>query len=299
MASFPWAKGPPKKILLATDLSCRCDRALDRAAQLARQWDSHLLAVHVLDPGEMILAESRVDDLVRWRPPQRVSMAKARIQRDLLQEMPHVQVRVEEGDPARVIGEVARAEKCDLIVTGIARDEVFGLHLLGATVERLVRRTPVPILVVKARTRPYREVVVATDFSDHSIHGLNAAAKYFPEASLTLFHAFELPFAGLLDKRGLGDPFGELEREACDKFLASSDLTEERRRSIKVVIKNGSPEATLRDYMLDGGVNLVALTTHGRSGIYDVLIGSVAKRILETAPGDVLLLRDPRTLSRG
>ena len=45
-----------------------------------------------------------------------------------------------------------------------------------------------------------------------------------------------------------------------------------------------------------GGVNLVALTTYGRSSIHDGLIGSAAKRILEIALGDVLLLRDPRTL---
>ncbi|MGE4048921.1 MAG: universal stress protein, partial [Acetobacteraceae bacterium] len=40
---------PPERILLATDLSCRCDRAQDRAVWLAEQWDSRLTLLHVLE----------------------------------------------------------------------------------------------------------------------------------------------------------------------------------------------------------------------------------------------------------
>src|SRR5699024_5808434 len=41
---------PPRSVLLATDLSSHCDRALDRAAQLARQWHATLHVVHALPP---------------------------------------------------------------------------------------------------------------------------------------------------------------------------------------------------------------------------------------------------------
>jgi len=39
----------PHKILLATDLSARCDRALDRAGILADRWDAELVALHVIE----------------------------------------------------------------------------------------------------------------------------------------------------------------------------------------------------------------------------------------------------------
>lgn len=39
---------PPARLLLATDLSARCDRALDRAAQLAGEWHAELVALNVL-----------------------------------------------------------------------------------------------------------------------------------------------------------------------------------------------------------------------------------------------------------
>ncbi len=40
----------PRHILLATDLSSRSDRALDRAVRLAREWDARLVALTVVDP---------------------------------------------------------------------------------------------------------------------------------------------------------------------------------------------------------------------------------------------------------
>jgi len=49
MTAPSWMGGPPKKILLATDLSSRCDRALDRAAALAARWQSALVVLHVLE----------------------------------------------------------------------------------------------------------------------------------------------------------------------------------------------------------------------------------------------------------
>ncbi|MFM9849704.1 MAG: universal stress protein [Hyphomicrobiaceae bacterium] len=38
-----------KKLLLATDVRPACDRALDRAVQLAQMWRSHLTVLHVIE----------------------------------------------------------------------------------------------------------------------------------------------------------------------------------------------------------------------------------------------------------
>lgn len=299
MTEPSWAKGPPKKILLATDLSPRCDRALDRAAQLCRQWNAGLLALHVLDPAENFLERDYLDELPSWRrPPDRQALAEARLRRDLPEGVEALSVRVEEGDPAKVIDEVAREEGCDLIVIGVARDETLGRVFLGATVDRLVRRTSTPILIVKSRPRPYREIVVATDFSDSSRHALQAAASFFPDAGLTLLHAYEVPFAGFLDKGDFRDQYQAMEREACERFVDGSGLSEAQRRNLQTLVEYGAPERMIRLYMEDRGADLVALGTHGRSAAFDVLIGSTAKRILESVPGDVLLVREPRAAAR-
>lgn len=72
----------------------------------------------------------------------------------------NVTVMVEEGKPIDVILHAAKALDCDLIVTGIARDETLGRFGLGTTVDRLLRRSKVPVLIVKQRARsPYQHIV--------------------------------------------------------------------------------------------------------------------------------------------
>lgn len=294
-----WTQGQPKVILFATDLSSRCDRALDRSAQLAKQWGARLVVLHVLDPHEEFLRRSRRDDLPSWRrPPDRAAVVAAQIRRDLLEDLPNVEVRVEDGDPAAKIDEAAREVGAGLIVTGVARDETLGRYFLGSTVDQLVRHTAVPVLVVKRRVRPYGEVLAATDFSDSSRHALDAARQFFPDAPLTLMHAFETPFAGFLEKGTFSEQYRAMEAAACDDFLSKAGLTPAQRQEMQVLIEHGSPEAMIRSYMKDKGVDLVVLGTHGRSAVFEALIGSTAKRILEYAPGDVLLIREPRSVAK-
>src|SRR3546814_4747188 len=52
-----WKDGPPQRILLATDLSFRCERALNRAAALSAHWQSALVVLHVLDTSDLNLIE--------------------------------------------------------------------------------------------------------------------------------------------------------------------------------------------------------------------------------------------------
>lgn len=289
-----WTKGPPKKLLLATDMSSRGDRALDKSAELARRWNAELHVLHVL---ERSLADAGDDDVPSWRrPPDEEKVLAEQVRRDVGEAIDAFKVHVEEGDPATVIDRVARAQGCELIVTGIARDEVLGRYLLGNTVNRIVRRTPIPTLVVKRRARPYSRIVVATDFSDSSLHALNAAAAYFPDVPLTLLHGFEISFSGFLDRSDLRDALRAVEAEATTDFLARSRLTAEQRRRVEVLVEHGAPEVMIRSYMKDKDVPLVVLGTHGRSAAFEILIGSVAKRILESAPGDVLLIREPKAV---
>jgi len=298
-----FTSAPPKIILLATDLSGRCDRALDRAAQLARLWRARMIVLHVIEPRESILEQMTYGDSPSWRrPPDRTAVVMKQIRRDLLEtlsgaeDLSDIEVRIEEGDPATKIDEVARITGAGLIVTGVARDETFGRQVLGTTVHRLIRKVPLPLLVVKSRARLYREVLVATDFSASSRHALDVAVAFFPDMQKTLFHAFEVPFPALLDKGNAREEFRAMEQDACELFLSAAGLSPEVRRNLRTVIEHGVPAKMVRDYMEYRNVALVVLCTHGRSAVYDVLIGSTANRILECSPGDVLLVRDPKSV---
>jgi nucleotide-binding universal stress UspA family protein len=59
------------------------------------------------------------------------------------------------------------------------------------------------------------------------------------------------------------------------------------------LIEHGEPNELLRDYVTDNAVDLVVVSTHGRSAVFDFFIGSVAKRILSDVPSDILVIREP------
>ena len=95
-----------------------------------------------------------------------------------------------------------RPSKSDLVVTGIAREGMFASRpvVLGKTVEQLLRRLPVPILIVRNRARDaYQHIVVTTDFSEPSAHALQMAVRFFPAQPLYLLHASDVPYSTLAD----------------------------------------------------------------------------------------------------
>src|SRR5690606_26870744 len=128
----------------------------------------------------------------------------AKAQRRLIEDVGPVaqsaHLVIEEGDAADAIRRTAEARGCDLIITGVARDEPFGRFILGGTVDRLLRISTVPVLVVKNRAlEAYRDIVVATDFSAASRHSLEMALACFPGQKLTIFHAYDPPMKGLVN----------------------------------------------------------------------------------------------------
>jgi nucleotide-binding universal stress UspA family protein len=298
MTEPSWAKGPPRNILLATDMSCRCDRALDRAVQLAGQWHAKLVAIHALDPVDQMPEARALWDAPSWRrPPNPLRVARDRLHADLFDQPGDIDVLVETGKPADIILDAARRSGSDLIVTGVARDEALGRNLLGDTVDHLMRRSPVPLLIVRSRcNRPYDKIVVATDFSRSSGHAVEAAYHFFPKADFTLFNGYDLPFSGFLEKREIREEFDRMETETCDAFLKEAGVPAATAQRFVRMIEHGVPEILLREYMKQRPAHLTVVGSHGGGAIYEILIGSTARKIIDAVPGDVLLVREPKAV---
>ncbi|MCS3509626.1 MULTISPECIES: universal stress protein [Achromobacter] len=277
-------------ILLATDLSARGDRALDRALQLARELGTQLIVLHVM---ESHATTARLTTPV-WRrlSTDHKALAERELAEDLAAADVSTEVVVVSGDPLTRIIETADSYGCSLIVTGTARDETLGRLLLGTTVEKLARQARQPVLVVKTRPRkPYRDVLVATDFSDGSRHALRAALQLVPNANLTLFHAYDVPFKGnAAPDDAVTRSFYKGAEQSAREFTANTPELAGRTPP-QVVLEPGQPETVLSEYSFHHRSDLVVTGTHGRTGILRTAIGSVAERLLESLPSDVLIVR--------
>lgn len=219
-----------------------------------------------------------------------------RIYRDLVREDPAIAiaVHVETGTPAEVVLGAARKSHAQMIVTGVARDELLARMFLGDTVDRLIRKSPVPILIVRDRAfEPYHHMLVATDFSEPSRVALETAIGFFPDAGISLFHAYDAPFAGYLGHTEIEKQLDGYGKDAADKFLAEAGLAPDTACKVSRMIEHGVPEGLLRDYAETSRRHLTVVGTHGGGMVYETLIGSTARKIIDAVPGDVLLVPDP------
>ncbi|GIK50047.1 MAG: universal stress protein [Alphaproteobacteria bacterium] len=286
---------PPQKILLATDLSARSDRALDRATQLARQWNAGLIVVHALENQTIASRSPFYDDLPSWRrPPDPALVVERQIRRDLREPVADLRIIVTQGEAPEVILDVAAQERCDLIVVGATRGQGLGRAVLGRTVEYLIRRAPTSVLVVKSRpSGAYRHILVGTDFTAEAGYGLSVAAHMFPDAAFAVMHAFDMPYRSLSGASQLSRDFSAMEQEEIKAFVRDADMPESVRSGIVTLIEHGRPEVMIHNYVIEQNADLTVIGTVGHGRLFHLLIGGHAPKIVDGTPSDILVVRMP------
>ena len=284
MAQHQHATSGP--VLFITDLSARCDRAMDRAAQIAKSLNTKLIALHVTQTS---LLEKIATPAWRKHADDHRSAAEFQLKSDMAHLDVPFEILIEHGDPIERILSAAQHHHCSLIVSGTASDETLGRVVFGTTVEKLARHCELPLLIVRKRVfHPYQNAVVTTDFSPGSRHALEAAVALLPQASLTLFHAFDREASGKWQQNTSEIQHTDHARAA--QFIEETAALKGRPQP-KIVTQEGEPHVVLGRYVDDHKVELAILGTHGLTGILRTAIGSVAEKLLANLPCDVMIVR--------
>ncbi len=285
-----------RTMLLATDLTARSDRALDRAARLARETGTRLTVAHAIEDVKGVEESVNVPSWRRGKPAwKRLDALKAAAAADIrtqIGEQPvEPQIVIGEEKAPELIARLAADGDFDLVVTGVARDAGQGRVVLGSTVERLIKSGLAPVLIVKCRpVEGYRTVVAASDLSPTSARALRATLDLCAQSEVAVLHAYETEEEGIAVHGGSEqDPAYRKALEDARRFVADAAGDQEGR--VRLVLEPGSPLSLLNSYATDHEADLVALGTHGRTGFFARLMGSVAERVLLTAPCDVLVVR--------
>jgi nucleotide-binding universal stress UspA family protein len=134
------------RILVALDGSPDAEAALRHAATLARDQNARLTLLTVAPPPASAPATGAS------QPPDLLDL-QGTILRDALAWLPDdigVTTRLERGDAAEAILRVAREGEHDLIVMGSHGRNRIHRALLGSVSERVLRASPVPVLLMRA-----------------------------------------------------------------------------------------------------------------------------------------------------
>jgi nucleotide-binding universal stress UspA family protein len=139
-------------------------------------------------------------------------------------------------------------------------------------------------------------MLVPFDFSEPSSRALNYAkvmAERF-DATVEILYVVRNPY--LTDATGLPVPLPPRvldnliadAQSGLDKLLSSSDR---ERFKARTIVKVGDARSEIVAYAQAEQVDLIVMGTHGRGGMAHLMLGSVAERIVRSAPCPVLTVR--------
>ena len=146
----------------------------------------------------------------------------------------------------------------------------------------------------------FTRILVPTDFSATADLALTQArdlAEAFG-ASLHLLHVFEDPYTAAAYAP---EVFATISPEYRDAALADAarqlderlDAAGRKELSGTTDLVVGPPAREIVRFAASHGIDLIVMGTHGRSGLAHLLLGSVAERVVRTAPCAVLTVREP------
>ena len=201
------------------------------------------------------------------------------------------------GDADQAIANAATRERADFIA--MATHGRSGLDWLrfGSVAESVVRRAPAPVLLVRGRAAWGRggidRILVPLDGSEASeavLPIVSCLAGPF-DFEVQLLHVVEaarsLPGA-LAGATSVHDP----ETEAAYLAGVAASL-EARGLRAGVTLRAGLPAEVIPAVAVETKCGLVAMSTHGRSGLGRLFLGSVAERVLRAVSVPVLLWKPP------
>ncbi len=289
-----------KKILVPLDGSELAESVIPYVEELAKALDSEILLINVFIRGEGLGERMHETYLAHMAEKVRDQLGEAYARRGAEQ----VSWRVIRGDPAEEIVRCAQEASVSLIALATHGRSGVSRWLLGSLADKVLRGATAPVLLVRAQVAPEvvkkkwveKDILVPLDGSD-----LGAAALPLVE-QLALQMNAHVTLLQVLEPRQVvtwGETqliFSDRQRRRLEEralqYLRGVQLgLRERGVVSRTEVEWGLPAEVILERAAEQEVDLIAMSTHGRSGVARWVYGSIAERVLRGAEVPVLLAR--------
>lgn len=297
-----------RKILIPLDGSLLAERAVAPGLQLAQAGQSAVTILGAIAPTRMLVPDTYVmGGYAPVWPDQSAELDRkntAKYFKQFRQQhtVPGVslQTQIVDGDPAGAILQTAVAQKTDLIVMSSHGYSGVTHWVLGSVAERVLHATPCPVLVLRQAT-PIRHMLIPLDGSSLAEEILETAFEVACtfECRVTLLQSIvplsstEVHFLEGMEP-GMGGSFQSELQTAATRYLQDIAQSKAPGVPVEVVAMHGPAAQGILDYALNHDIDLIAMTTHGRTGLQRWVYGSVTEKVLRHALGCSMLVARPR-----
>lgn len=286
-----------KRIVIPLDGSTLSEAIVPVAEALARDYEAEILLLRALPTQRSADTEFEAQRQAEGYLSALAATLHAR-------GFPAVDWKVWYDEPDRAIASAAIADGADLVAMATHGRGGLGRLLLGSVAEAVVRTAPVPVLLVRGQPVWGRDgigrIVVPLDDSEVSEAVLPVVAALAGpfDLAIHLVHAVEpLPAAARIElPSGFEEESVKTRRAEAEARLAKiAAVMDAKGLRVAWVVRVGVPVDVVTAYAEEASAGLIAMTTHGRTGLGRLLLGSVAERVLKTVRVPVLLWKPPAT----
>lgn len=293
------------KILVPLDRSDAAEKVLPFARKLAEVMQIPVELLEVIDISAM--SAHMVADKARFLARLIVKAENASLQ--YLDEIARsfsglvVHCSRERGRPAEVI--LDRAAPGTLIAMATHGRSGINRWLLGSVAEKVLRGTKHPLFLVrgddngkKEQPAVFSSIIVPLDGSPLAESVLPTVVELAKvlQASVVLFRAFELPAKAYYGREDYLPDYDALKNQVKDEAQAYLDnqvaaLKAQGLERVGALLREGAgPEEIIR-CAKEQPDSLVAMCTHGRSGVKRWVLGSVTEKVVRHSGDPVLVMR--------
>ncbi len=270
-----------RRLLCATDLRPRSERAVHAAALLANRLDARLTLLHVVSARPT----TRRADSVHEKLTEQLARTASRTC-----SIPALSVRRGK-KPAFAISHVAEEGNADLIILGPQRRRAFA-PLLGTTAERVSALASRPVLVVNGDAdRRYDGVVVAADLTGTFVDLLALAGEFnfLANGSIAIAHGLESPLRRPLDVEGFD--VAQWRYRARKHFRAHLDEAGINEWRSRIIVHEMRPLQVVKRTLREFSRPLLIVGARTHTALSRALRGSLVHDALLTLNCDVLVAR--------
>lgn len=273
-----------KRILVPVDFSEEAKCAVKTAASIAHKTGSDIYLLHMVDlPEGIIDAQSGVDNS---SPASILYMQKIHERFEDIKNSPELEgltvyEKVHFQKTFDGVIEESKKDNVDLIVMGSSGASGFKEIIVGSNTEKVVRHSDVPVLVVKkgSGNLEIKHIVFASDYGDESKNRFQDVIDFAKIFDATLHLLYVNTPHNFNTTKDIN--------EKISNFIEDFDLD-----TFDISIYNDiSVEKGILNFANDIDADIIALNTHGRSGLSQLFNGSIGQELANHALKPVLTFK--------